>query len=91
MLPIVLEADIIERLFADVDATPGYQITVDLPVQQLHLHDGEVLMFDIDPFRKNCHIRGLDDIGLTMKYAGEIRDYEEKHRRDAPWVYNKQN
>jgi 3-isopropylmalate/(R)-2-methylmalate dehydratase small subunit len=91
LLPIILEEDIIERMFADVDATHGYQITVDLPAQQLHLHDGEVLTFAIDPFRKDCHIRGLDDIGLTLEHAGEIRNFEEKYRREVPWLFDSQN
>jgi 3-isopropylmalate/(R)-2-methylmalate dehydratase small subunit len=91
LLPIILEEEIIERMFAAVDATHGYQITVDLPAQQIHLHDGEVLTFAIDPFRKDCHIRGLDDIGLTMEHAGEIRNYEEKHRRETPWLFDNQD
>ena len=89
VLPITLDEGIIDRLFADVDTTHGYQLTIDLPAQQIHLPDGEVLDFDIDPFRKDCHIRGLDDIGLTLEHAAEIRDFEEKHRQKAPWLFDK--
>jgi 3-isopropylmalate/(R)-2-methylmalate dehydratase small subunit len=89
LLPIILAEDIIDRMFADVAAIPGYQVTVDLPAQQIQLHDGEVLTFAIDPFRKDCHIRGLDDIGLTLEHAGEIRDFEEKHRQKTPWLFGK--
>ena len=90
VLPIILEEDVIDRLFADVDATHGYQVTIDLPAQQIHLHNGEIVGFDIDPFRKDCHIRGLDDIGLTLEHAAEIRDFEERHRQEAPWLFDKQ-
>ena len=91
VLPIVLDEVIIDRLFVDVDATHGYQMTVDLPAQHIHLHDGEVLTFDVDPFRKDCHIRGLDDIGLTLEHAAEIRVFEERHRQASPWLFDKSN
>jgi 3-isopropylmalate/(R)-2-methylmalate dehydratase small subunit len=91
VLPIILEEDVIDRLFAAVDATHGYQVTINLPAQQIHLHNGEIIGFDIDPFRKDCHTRGLDDIGLTLEHAGEIRDFEERHRQEAPWLFDKQN
>jgi len=90
LLPILLDEDIIERLFAEVHATEGYRLHVDLPSQRVQLHGGEILDFEIDPFRKDCHIRGLDDIGLTLQHAAEIRDFEEKHRQAAPWLFNKQ-
>ena len=89
VLPIVLDEDIIDRLFTDVEATHGYQMTIDLPAQQIHLHDGEVLSFEVDPSRKDSHIRGLDDIGLTLEHAAEIRGFEEKHRQTAPWLFDK--
>jgi len=90
VLPIILDEDVIDRLFADVDATHGYQVTIDLPAQQIQLHDGEIIGFDIDPFRKDCHIRGLDDIGLTLEHAAEIRNFEDRHRQEAPWLFDKQ-
>jgi 3-isopropylmalate/(R)-2-methylmalate dehydratase small subunit len=89
VLPIVLDEDIVDRLFTDVDATHGYQMTVNLPTQLIQLHDGEVLSFEIDPSRKDNHIRGLDDIGLTLEHAAEIRDFEEKHRQTTPWLFDK--
>ena len=89
VLPIVLDEDIVDRLFTDVEATHGYQMTIDLPAQQIYLHEGEVLSFEVDPFRKDCHIRGLDDIGLTLEHAAEIRGFEEKHRQTVPWLFDK--
>ena len=91
LLPIVLDEDIIDRLFTAVLENPGYRIRVDLPAQQISLPDGHTLHFDIDPFRKDCHVRGLDDIGLTLEHAAEIRSFEEKRRLTAPWLFNNQN
>jgi 3-isopropylmalate/(R)-2-methylmalate dehydratase small subunit len=91
VLPVVLPAQTIEQLFQAVAATPGYQLRVDLPAQQIHTPVQEVLSFEVDEFRKNCLIRGLDDIDLTLQHAAEIRTFEEQHRRDAPWIFSKQN
>jgi 3-isopropylmalate/(R)-2-methylmalate dehydratase small subunit len=91
VLPVVLPAQTIEQLFQAVAATPGYQLRVDLPAQQIHTPVQEVLSFEVDEFRKDCLIRGLDDIDLTLQHAAEIRTFEEQHRRDAPWIFSKQN
>lgn len=88
LLPIVLDEDIIDRLFTEVLQNPGYRLRVDLLAQQISLPDGHILHFDIDPFRKDCHVRGLDDIGLTLEHAAEIRTFEEKRRLAAPWLFD---
>jgi 3-isopropylmalate/(R)-2-methylmalate dehydratase small subunit len=89
VLPIVLPADQVERLFRDTLATPGYALTVDLPAQQIRMPDNRSMEFSIDAFRKDCLIRGLDDIGLTLQHADAIRAFEEKRRREAPWIFDK--
>ena len=91
LLPIVLDEDVIDRLFAEVNDHHGYRLRLDLPAQEIHLPDGEVINFDIDPFRKDCYIRGLDDIGLTLEHAGDIRNFEEKRQQSAPWLFDKFN
>jgi 3-isopropylmalate/(R)-2-methylmalate dehydratase small subunit len=91
LLPIVLDEAVIDRLFTEVNENHGYRLRVDLPAQKIHLPDGDVISFDIDPFRKDCHIRGLDDIGLTLEHAGDIRNFEEKRRQSAPWLFYKQH
>lgn len=88
VLPVVLEADIIDRLFAAVDATPGYRLLVDLPAQEISTPEQEVIPFAVDAFRKDCLIRGLDDIGLTLEHADAIRAFEAQRRMDAPWLYD---
>ena len=87
LLPIVLDADTVDRLFREVAAREGYALTVDLAAQTLTTPDGEVIPFEIDAFRKHRLLEGLDDIALTLQHADEIRAYEERRRREAPWLF----
>lgn len=87
VLPIVLDTATVERLFAMVADTPGYRLTVDLVCQRITLPDGEEVSFDIDAFRRDCLLAGLDEIGLTLQHTEEIRAYEERRRREAPWLF----
>jgi 3-isopropylmalate/(R)-2-methylmalate dehydratase small subunit len=87
VLPIVLDAAIVSRLFQAVAATPGYTLTVDLPAQTVTTPDGETFNFSVDPFRKQCLVEGLDEIGLTLQHTGAIRAYEDRCRREAPWLF----
>lgn len=91
VLPVALAAETVGRLFAAVADTPGYELTVDLPAQQIITPQGEVFAFAVDAFRKNCLIEGLDDIGLTLQHAEAIRRYEERRRREAPWLFNNEH
>ena len=91
LLTIVLDEDTIEQLFTEVFDNPGYRILVDLPAQHIILPSRHTISFDIDPFHKDRHIRGLDDIGLTLEHADEIRDFEEKRRQTAPWLFDNQH
>ncbi|MDN3517747.1 3-isopropylmalate dehydratase small subunit [Aquisalimonas lutea] len=87
LLPVVLPEETVERLFRAVEAEPGYQLAVDLPAQTVTTPSGEVLAFDIDGFRKHMLEQGLDEIGLTLQHADAIRAYEERRRREAPWLF----
>lgn len=87
VLPIVLDADIIERLFKEVAATKGYSLTIDLSAQTVTTPNGDAFRFDVDGFRKYCLLNGLDDIGLTLQHADKIRAYEERRRAEAPWLF----
>ena len=86
LLPIVLPETQVDRLFADVAAFPGYRLTVDLPRQRVVRPDGEELAFDVEPFRKHCLVNGLDDIGLTLRHADEIRAFEAERLARRPWL-----
>ena len=87
VLPVVLTEQEVDRLFTEVMANPGYRLLVDLPAQTVTLADGSVMHFDIDRFRKHCLLEGLDEIGLTLQHAGDIRDYEQRRRIEAPWLF----
>jgi 3-isopropylmalate/(R)-2-methylmalate dehydratase small subunit len=89
LLPIVLPDSAIARLFDEVVAFPGYQLTVDLPRQVVIKPDGSELPFDIEPFRKECLIGGLDEIGLTLQHTDKIRAYEAQRIAAKPWLNNR--
>ena len=89
LLPIVLEHDAVERLFRETEATPGYRLTVDLAAQEVMTATGTVFKFEIDSFRQHCLLNGLDDIGLTLQHVDEIRVYEARRRKEAPWLFAK--
>ena len=85
-LPIALKAEEVEALFQGARAE-GYRLTVDLPAQTVSAAGGPSFRFDIDPFRKDCLVRGLDEIGLTLQQADAIRAYEARRRAEAPWLF----
>jgi 3-isopropylmalate/(R)-2-methylmalate dehydratase small subunit len=87
IVPIVLPASEVEALFQQVEATPGYKLVVDLPSQAVIRPDGYGIPFAIDAFRKECLLNGWDDIGLTLRHAAKIREFEEKRRIDQHWLF----
>ncbi len=87
IVPIVLPANEIETLFQQVEATPGYKLVVDLSAQAVIRPDGYGISFQIDNFRKECLLNGWDDIGLTLRHAEKIREFEEKRRISQPWLF----
>lgn len=88
ILAIPLDEAVIDKLFAQAEAEQGYQLTVDLPAQTITLPDGEVILFDIDNFKKHCLIEGLDDIGLTLQHTADIEAYEARRKQQAPWLFS---
>lgn len=87
ILPVVLDTGTVDKLFTDVAANPGYRLDVDLENQAITTPNGEVINFEVDAFRKHCLINGLDDIGLTLEHVDDIRAYEERRRKQAPWLF----
>ncbi|TKB25380.1 3-isopropylmalate dehydratase small subunit [Desulfopila sp. IMCC35006] len=87
ILPIVLAEDIIDSLFLATQHGKAYQVTVDLAQQQILLPTGAHLTFDLDMFRKECLLQGLDDIALTLEKAALITAYEEQRREACPWLF----
>jgi 3-isopropylmalate/(R)-2-methylmalate dehydratase small subunit len=86
LLPIVLPEAQIDRLFNEVFAFPGYTLTVDLDKQLIVKPDGDSMAFDVQAFRKYCLLNGLDDIGLTLRHADEIKQYEAQRLAQKPWL-----
>ena len=87
LLPIVLFEHDVDRLFHDVMAFPGFALTIDLDAQSVRTQDGaHAYRFEVDPFRRHCLLNGLDDIGLTLTHADEIRAFETKRMADQPWL-----
>lgn len=87
LLPIVLSDEQVDQLFKEVAATDGYELTIDLENQVVKTPAGETMAFEIDDFRKHCLLNGLDDIGLTLQHADDIKAYEAKRRESAPWLF----
>ncbi|MCF6190579.1 MAG: 3-isopropylmalate dehydratase small subunit [Cocleimonas sp.] len=87
LLPLVLSEGDVGSLFKAVEANEGYELTVDLENQQVITPEGKTYNFDVDEFRKYCLLNGLDDIGLTLQHADEIKAYEEKRKVEAPWLF----
>ena len=88
VLPIRLSAGRVEALRAALRAAPGARITVDLASQQVTGPDGIVDSFDIDSFRKDCLLKGVDEVSLTLGYEAEIAGFEARHRGEMGWLYS---
>lgn len=86
LLPIVLPESVIGKLFDEVQAFVGYQLTVDLERQLVVKPDGAEIAFDVQPFRKHCLLGGLDDIGLTLRHQDEIKAFEARRLASKPWL-----
>ena len=89
LLPIVLTEQQVDHLFNDTYAFNGYQLTVDLDAQVVRTGDGREYPFEIAAFRKYCLLNGFDDIGLTLRHADKIRQFEAERLAKQPWLNNK--
>lgn len=87
ILPLVLSEEEVGELFTAVEAGLITELTVDLESQEVVISKQRILHFEIDPFRKNCLLQGLDDIGLTLEKKQLIRDYEAKQQKISPWLF----
>lgn len=87
ILPIVLPKAELDALFGLTEYSPGFTLTVDLAQQQVVRPDGHTIPFQVDPFRKECLLNGWDDIGLTLRHAEAIREFEERRKQQQPWLF----
>lgn len=87
ILPIKVTPEQLELLFDDADRGANATVSVNLETQEIHGPDGGVVNFEMDPFRKQCLLEGLDDIGQTLKRKGRIDTFEEQQKAEQPWLY----
>ena len=87
LLPIVLPKAEIDALFGLTEHTPGYRLSIDLAAQSVVRPDGHSIRFEVDAFRKECLLNGWDDIGLTLRHAEKIREFEARRRSEQPWLF----
>ena len=88
LLPVILSEAEVDRLFHECNAFPGFRLLIDLERQTVATSDGALTMrFEIDPFRKYCLVNGLDEIGLTLRHADLIREFETRRKTQYPWYF----
>jgi 3-isopropylmalate/(R)-2-methylmalate dehydratase small subunit len=87
ILPITLDQATVQELFAEVAATEGYTLDIDLAAQTITTPSGRVIRFEIDTFRKEALLQGLDNIGWTLSHNAEITSYENHRKQEAPWLF----
>ncbi|MCL4132944.1 UNVERIFIED_CONTAM: hypothetical protein GTU68_038574 [Idotea baltica] len=87
ILPIVVDANTLKAVMAEISDNEGVAFDVDLENQAVTTPGGINITFEIDGFRKNNLLLGLDDIGLTLKQTDRIDDYEVKHKQALPWLW----
>jgi len=86
VLALVLPEARTAAIRAELVANPGASMSIDLAAQTVKGPDGQVDHFDVDPFRKECLLAGVDEIDLTLMHETEIAAYEERRRRERPWL-----
>ncbi|MEL7043824.1 MAG: 3-isopropylmalate dehydratase small subunit [Pseudomonadota bacterium] len=87
VLPVALSAEIVVTLFDELYAAEGYSLSVDLRECYVETSDGRRFSFEVDGYRRQCLLEGLDDIGVTLKSSVAIRVYEERRALEAPWLF----
>lgn len=86
ILPIALPQETVDILMQDAEKGSNARMDIDLEAQTITTSDGEVIAFDVDPFKKHCLMEGLDDIGLTLEKKSSVAVFEAKAAQDRPWV-----
>ena len=87
VLPIVLSEQQVDHLFNETYAFNGFKLTIDLDAQVVRTTDGSAeYPFEVAAFRRYCLLNGFDDIGLTLRHADKIRQYEAERLARQPWL-----
>lgn len=85
ILPIQISNELTDLFFKKALSEKGLNLTIDLE-RQMILDDGDKYDFKIDEFKKHCLLKGLDDIGLTLEYGDDIKDFEKHYYSQYPWL-----
>ena len=88
ILPIVVDADTLSALMKEISENEGVSFDINLEEQKVTTPAGTSVSFEIDGFRKNNLLKGLDDIGLTLAHTNKIENYEIKHKEQFPWLWS---
>ena len=88
LLPLELDEIAIGALFEQATSDGGVTLTVNLESLQVTFPSGSQASFEVDPFRRNCLLEGLDDIGITLQREDAIAAFEQKHQQAQPWLFN---
>ncbi|MEI6202407.1 MAG: 3-isopropylmalate dehydratase small subunit, partial [Enhydrobacter sp.] len=86
VLPVRLPADRVARIRVILHELPGAKMSIDLATQTVVGPDGRTDTFEIDSFRKECLLKGVDSIALTLGYAKDIAAFEERQGRELSWL-----
>jgi 3-isopropylmalate/(R)-2-methylmalate dehydratase small subunit len=89
LLPIALDSSVVDRLFAALYENEGFRLSIDLERQVVEGSGFDGIAFEVDAFRKDCLLKGLDDIGITLQSEEAIRRFETGHKELFPWVFDK--
>ncbi len=87
VLPVVLPAETVAMLFDELYEQEGYSLSVDLRDCFAATSDGRRFGFEVDSYRRQCLLEGLDDIGVTLKSGDAIKAYEARRAAEAPWLF----
>jgi len=87
ILAVTFDEATVKELFKEIEAAEGYTLNVDLAAQTITTPTGRVLRFELDQFRKEALLKGLDNIGWTLSHSDEIATYEKRRQQEAPWLF----
>jgi 3-isopropylmalate/(R)-2-methylmalate dehydratase small subunit len=87
IIPIKVTTAELDALMAEISANEGVEFTVDLEAEKLTTPGGIVIKIEVDPFRKQSLLEGLDDIAWSLKHEDKITAFEEKHKQQLPWLW----
>ncbi|MBB55100.1 MAG: 3-isopropylmalate dehydratase small subunit [Magnetovibrio sp.] len=87
ILPIKVSKEQLDSLMEDAERGANATLTIDLENQVIQGPDGGEIKFEVDEFKRQCLLNGLDDIGLTMQVNAKIDNFEDQQRAGQPWLY----